>query len=659
MKTKMAHRTLFASLLVASAGGLCPAAVLTVGPDGAADFRTISAAAEAARPGDTVLVRPGVYREEVRVPRSGTAQARIVFRSAVRGAAVIRGSEVWTNVWTRLDGTAGCWTSPIDTSGFPSIAEMPYRRTVSIGSKDASRAARPATNATVSATTYLPRTLGQVFVDGVPMTEAVTLAALRTTPDTWMVSPDGTSVCLHPAETRPEPKACRIEWSVRNRCFGAARRGLAYITVDGFTCEHCANQGPFPQIGALDLRSGRHWIVENCTVRHAKTVGIACGSETWDGKAVGDMPEADRRIMIASGNIVRHNTVTDCGVSGIAAWNPGGVRIYGNVIERNNTGDYGEPEKYWDETAGIKIHGAPAVVAGNIVRDNDGHGIWFDTGFTNTRCTGNLVANNRRSGIMFETCYGEALVDNNIIVNTRPDGNLFFGGDGVYSHNGSGVTVAHNLIALNYGAGVRFRTTWGKLGARDYNTSSNRYVNNIFCANAQGELMVSATNLFSQGTVSSGNLYVVATGWRKGLARVPFRFANYRIDGTFSNLWQRCQSAGGAPMPFDVWQAFGNPVDLACWRKVQGLDLDSRVYSANQAVKIASRDLSAVFHFPKEAADFRVPALAGIACDFAGRPYPKAGEGARPGPFQDLPFGEASYRVLRPFVRHEPPRLLK
>ena len=43
-----------------------------------------SSAAEAARPGDTVLVRPGVYREEVRIPRGGTAQAPIVFRSAVR-----------------------------------------------------------------------------------------------------------------------------------------------------------------------------------------------------------------------------------------------------------------------------------------------------------------------------------------------------------------------------------------------------------------------------------------------------------------------------------------------------------------------------------------------------------------------------------------------
>ena len=79
----------------------------------------------------------------------------------------------------------------------------------------------------------------------------------------------------------------------------------------------------------------------------------------------------------------------------------------------------------------------------------------------------------------------------------------------------------------------------------------------------------------------------------------------------------------------------------------------------NQAVKIASRDLTAVFDFPKEAADIHVPAIAGLDCDFDGRPYPKSGEPVRPGPFQDLAFGEKAYQALHPWIRREPPRLLK
>ena len=39
----------------------------------AAPYRTIGAAAAAARPGDTVRVKAGIYRESVRLSRSGTA----------------------------------------------------------------------------------------------------------------------------------------------------------------------------------------------------------------------------------------------------------------------------------------------------------------------------------------------------------------------------------------------------------------------------------------------------------------------------------------------------------------------------------------------------------------------------------------------------------
>ena len=659
MKGKMKFKStvLGVGISVAVCAG---AKTLTVDASGNGEFRTIGAAMKAVEKGDVVLVQPGVYREEVRIPVGGLSpECPTVLRSAVRGAAVVKGSDVWTNAWTNLGKSRNCWTSPIDFSRFAEPTNAPYRRTISVGPRDASRLARPVTNETVTLDTYCPRTLGQVFLDGAEMTEVVTVRELKAAPDTWMVSPDGKSVWLHPAETRPEPAKCLVEWSVRNRCIGAGRRGLRFVTVDGFACEHCANQGPFPQIGAIDIRTGHDWVVEHCTVRHAKTIGISCGSETWAGESIPDVPAENRRLMIAGGNVIRFNTVTDCGVSGIAAWNPNGLRIYGNAVERNNAGNYGQPERYWDETAGIKIHGAPVVVANNLVRDNDGHGVWFDTGFTNTRCTGNLIVNNRRSGVMFESCFGHALVDNNVIANTRPDGALYYGGDGIYSHNGSGVTVAHNLIALNYGAGVRFRTIWGKVGGRDYNTTSNRYVNNVFYANGHGELMVALTNRFSFGTQSSGNLYLVESGWHDGLARLPFRFANYNVQGGMSNVWERCRASGGAQMPFGEWQALGNPVDLDCWRKVQGLDLDSRVYRSTDAFALASRELSARFLFPKEAEDFRVPAIAGISCDFFGQAYPSPGTPVRPGPFLDFACGELVHRAVAPVVPPAPPRFLK
>lgn len=59
-------------------------------------FKTIQAAADAAKAGDTVYVKPGVYKENVLVRASGTADKPIKFISTEQGAAEIQGS---SNKW--------------------------------------------------------------------------------------------------------------------------------------------------------------------------------------------------------------------------------------------------------------------------------------------------------------------------------------------------------------------------------------------------------------------------------------------------------------------------------------------------------------------------------------------------------------------------------
>jgi parallel beta-helix repeat protein len=67
-----------------------------------APLRTIQRAADLAQAGDLVLVKPGVYRETVTVPRSGTASQPIVFRGDGPGAildgadAAIAAGVTWT-----------------------------------------------------------------------------------------------------------------------------------------------------------------------------------------------------------------------------------------------------------------------------------------------------------------------------------------------------------------------------------------------------------------------------------------------------------------------------------------------------------------------------------------------------------------------------------
>ena len=74
-------------------------------------YKRINEAAKVARPGDTVLVAPGTYREYVNPVNAGTPEQRITYRSTEPLAAVITGAEELKgskpyqgNVWTvRVD----------------------------------------------------------------------------------------------------------------------------------------------------------------------------------------------------------------------------------------------------------------------------------------------------------------------------------------------------------------------------------------------------------------------------------------------------------------------------------------------------------------------------------------------------------------------------
>jgi len=82
----------------------------------AAPLRSIQRAADRARPGDTVTVHAGVYRESVRPPRGGESDSkRIVYRAAPGERVEIKGSEVVTN-WTRVKGDV--WTATVPNGAF-------------------------------------------------------------------------------------------------------------------------------------------------------------------------------------------------------------------------------------------------------------------------------------------------------------------------------------------------------------------------------------------------------------------------------------------------------------------------------------------------------------------------------------------------------------
>ena len=66
----------------------------------------------------------------------------------------------------------------------------------------------------------------------------------------------------------------------------------------------------------------------------------------------------------------------------------------------------------------------------------------MDNTFYKRRITRNVIVNNHFAGIFPELAEGPLLIDNNVIAYTRH-------GDGIYSHDASGFTIAHNLTYSN------------------------------------------------------------------------------------------------------------------------------------------------------------------------------------------------------------------
>ena len=123
-KTGKQLRVFFTALVVVLAA--CPGYsevyhVSSTGLDGnpgteAKPFKTISAAASVAGPGDTITVHEGVYRERVNPPRGGSSdEQRIVYQAAEGDTVVIKGSEI-VKGWKKLQNDT--WRVSIPNSVF-------------------------------------------------------------------------------------------------------------------------------------------------------------------------------------------------------------------------------------------------------------------------------------------------------------------------------------------------------------------------------------------------------------------------------------------------------------------------------------------------------------------------------------------------------------
>lgn len=516
----------------------------------AAPFRTIQRGAEAAQPGDTVLVHPGVYRERVAPPRGGLEGKPIVFRSLAAHAAIIKGSDVWKPEWT--DEGNGIWSGALEESLFTDSAHVdganPFRVHSSVtpwgrdgrpefvrgetGDKQFSEFLRTADRDLVYA-------LGQVFVDGAILKQVPFKKELAEAPSTWWFDATSGRLFIRFREATAG-KPCRpqdheVEITTRRRIFAPHVRGLGHIEIEGFVMEHCGNQYPadfwvkekpqWQQAGAVGTRSGHHWRITRNVIRHANALGIDLGAE---GSTETDLetpvpdherdPKAPRHR--PGYHVVEENEILDNGAAGTANYGGTHLVIRRNVLMRNNALGF-TGKKRW-ESAGLKLHSPhDSVIEGNLIADNRGRwGLWLDGGGgERSRVIGNVVIGHE-VGIDFEVgSKVSCLCANNVLIDNRV---------GIRFREAGGVTVAHNTILGSTVAAIDWPFDSPRPGS--WNGSDVGIYNNLLAG--IGQAILTAPPLDHD------------------------RYANRRFDGNLYGF------AADAP----AWTIKNQPLDLTAWR---------------------------------------------------------------------------------------------
>lgn len=545
-----------------------PAAAGTGGGSVDHPFRTMNAAAQQAQPGDVVTVGAGVYHEWVSPARGGSESAPILYRSLPEHAAIVRGTDVLDAEWKPAPDAPGVFSAPLPQKAFifgnPFVRPPPSKKQIS-------------------------KCNAMVFFKDQVLTQAVTREELAKTPDSWFASDDGQQLFVH-LKDNAAPAAGTIEVTTRDRIFAPHRRGQSYIHVEGFVFERCATRPGFPQLGAVSTRSGQYWIIRNNIVRQTTARGIDCGSETWDPAELIDTETPDKHIFIGGHHLVENNVCTDNAEGGIAAWNTDGVRIIGNVVRDNCSSALGSEHSLVDfEAGGIKVHAfRDGVIERNLVVNNSSFGVWLDNGWENARVTRNVCIGNHGSGIFVELGFGPITVDHNLsAANVQLDPPYF--GDGIYTHDSSGVTITHNTFLDNAHYGVeQIVVTERVYGPKHMAEASNETITgNIFYGNKVGAIFWPLTSPRSRDNVSDYN--AIEPGANFGINNLAGRIPTAMIQRECRDRLQV------AEVPKSDWPDLSDPkqlpiLSLDAWRAVMQVDLNTTTLPAKLHMQLEQSD---------------------------------------------------------------------
>lgn len=430
----------------------------------AAPFRTISKAAAVLQPGEKVIVREGVYRETIRPARGGESPARMIAYQAAPGEnVVVKGSfEMQPERWQRSvsdwnflkkgqdtlqNQQLNVWKYTFEGSEFNGY--NPFGMLNLMGDTEWLQIKL------ANMTPHLKRR-GQLFKNGQPLWQVAKLKELADTVNAYWVEHNGLTVHVRLPEGET-PAQSGWEATQREQLFVPAQPEMGYIRLSGFAFEQCGNGFPVPQAGMVSTNKGHHFIIEDCRMAHANSVGLQLSEPMWH-TFTATQPDF---------HIVRRNHLHHIGICGMA-----GMHLENSLIEDNLLEHCGwQNAEHAFESGGIKLHWTRDVlIRRNVFRNiTYAPGLWLDYGCKNTRVTQNVFAHIKtaRGAIYVEVSQYRNQLDHNFIYDLTSQywlsGDYGAGGSGIYQDGSDSLQIQNNLIANIENAGYESSTNTDRM----------------------------------------------------------------------------------------------------------------------------------------------------------------------------------------------------
>jgi len=365
-----------------------------------APWKTIQHGADSLTPGDTLLLRAGIYREKVELRRGGAANAPITF-SAVPGARVVISGANRLRDWKK-----SVEADPIYEH------DWPYRFPIG-GPNDLTHPGDLEHRLTGRAE--------QVIHGGRLMRQV--LARGQLAPGTFYADLDGKKLFVW-LRGSDDPNNTEMEASVHSTWLTASP-SVSFVTIRGITFRHAANHA---QRGAFAIGAGATgWRVEDCVFERANGPGASLTGR--------------RHLFLRC-------QFRDNGQLGFGTSRCDDTRIVACGIYRNNAKGYSTG---W-EAGGLKVTMSRRFVFDRCrAVDNRGVGIWFDIGNEQCEVKDCYIADNDEAGIFYEISYGLHAHDN-LIVNNANNGESpggAWGSAGITLSSSEDCVIERNTLVSN------------------------------------------------------------------------------------------------------------------------------------------------------------------------------------------------------------------